>query len=116
MQVEIGNYDLVYSGAIIQFDDLPITITLPDEIEGDYKFHIYFIKDVLNPNPAATTEFIDMFNLKIFFVNFDNFNNGGIAQLWHLGTLKKKNLYLIYRVTAFPNGGKTLIVNFYTQK
>jgi hypothetical protein len=116
MKVEIGGYDLVYSETIIQFENHPIIITLRDEIEGDFIFHIYFVTNRLNPVMAVNTTSIDMFNLRIDFINFDNANNVGSTQILHFGTLRRRNLYFNYRVFDIVNCGKTLIVNFYTQK
>jgi hypothetical protein len=116
MKVEIGEYDLVYSETIIQFGNNPVKITLRDMIEGDFTFHLNFIYNPQNPAVVTNQRPINKFNVQIDFVNFNQPNFVGNTVLLHLGTLMKKNLFLNYRVFDLANAGKTLIVNFYTQK
>ncbi len=116
MTITSGNYELVASGQVIQIDDNPIKITLPDEIEGDFSFLITFTQKVDNPQILTTFNQIDKFLLQIDFVNFQGQVNVGNTSPICLGTLRELPLYLNYRVTDLANVGKTLTFNFYTKK
>ncbi|WP_163716779.1 DUF6864 domain-containing function [Mangrovibacterium lignilyticum] len=116
MQIKLGDFELIHSGVVITIDDNPITIKLPDEIEGDYTFIINFVTD--NDNKDAVTKYtaIDKFTLQIDFKNFDGFMGGGNSSLITLGSLRNLPLYLNYRVFDLNNVGKTLMYNFYVGK
>ena len=116
MKIKIGNYELIHSGLVMTIGDSPITIKLPDEIEGDYTFIINFVTD--NENKDSVTKYtgIDKFTLQMDFKNFDGFLGGGNSELIELGTLRNLPLYFNYRVFDLKNVGKTLMYNFYVGK
>ena len=116
MQIKLGDYELIHSGVVITIDDNPITIKLPDEIEGDYTFIINFVTDNDNKDSVTKYTVIDKFTLQIDFKNFDGFMGGGNSSLITLGTLRNLQLYLNYRVFDLSNVGKTLMYNFYLGK
>lgn len=43
MKITTNNYELVHSGTIIQIENTPTEIVLPDEIEGDYTIIFEFL-------------------------------------------------------------------------
>jgi len=116
MEIKIGDYDLIHSGIIITIKDNPITIKLPDEIEGDFTFIINFIADKENKETVTKYTSIDKFTLQIDFKNFDGFMGGGNSDLISLGTLRHKPLYFNYRVFDLATVGKSLLFNFYVGK
>lgn len=116
MQVKVGDYKLVYSENIIGIKDYPIIITLPDDIEGDFKFIFNFKKDSENKNSTTKFTTIDNYSLQIDFNNFDGFMGGGNSELIQVGTLRKLPLYINYRIFDLANVGKTLILNFYSRE
>lgn len=101
---------------IIQIKDLPIKIKVPDEIEGDFTFLINFNSDIENKETTSKFTAIDRFTLQVDLQNFNNFQNGGNTDLIKIGTLRKKYLYLNYRVFDLASVGKTFLFNFYTGK
>jgi len=116
MEIKVGNYVLIHSGTVIDIKDNPISITLPDDIEGDYTFIFNFKRDTNNKNPTTNISVIDKYKLQIDLVNFEGFMGGGNSELIEVGTLKKKPLFLNYRIFDLTNVGKTLIFNFYIRK
>lgn len=115
MKIELGDFDLVYSGVIIQIKDQPIKITIPDEVEGDFILHLKFTEDPSSKEALTKTTPLDKFNLEIEFSNFDGFAGGGNSDLLEIGTLRKIPLYLNYRVFQLSSGN-TLIYCLYTRK
>lgn len=116
MSIKIGEYELVSSGQVIQIDDNPISITLPDEIEGDFSFLINFKKNTEDPQVITRLTQIGKFLLQIDLINFEGQINAGSTQPINVGTLRNIPLYLNYRVLDLLNTGKTFIYNFYTKK
>jgi hypothetical protein len=116
MEITLGEYELIHSGIIIQIKDTPIKIKIPDEVEGDFTFLINFVSD--NENKATTSAFtvIDNFTVQVDLKNFTHFQNGGNTELIEIGTLRRKRLFLNYRVFDLANVGKTFLFNFYTGK
>jgi hypothetical protein len=116
MKIIIGNYELVHSGFVIQIDDNPIEITIPDEVEGDFSFIIRFLKD--KSKSGAFTNFtpLNKYTIQVDFTNFHGANGWGNTELAFLGTLRNKKLYLNYRVNDLPGVGKSLFFNFYIEK
>ena len=43
MKITTNNYELIYSGTIIQIENSPINIVLPDKSEGDYTIIFDFL-------------------------------------------------------------------------
>jgi hypothetical protein len=107
MDIELGEFQLVHSATIIE---------IPDEIEGDFTFLIYFINDPSSKDSTTNLKDINNFCLQIEFVNFENFQGGGNNEVIHVGTLRNVPLYINYRVFDLTTIGKTLIINFYTKK
>jgi hypothetical protein len=116
MEITLGEYELVHSGLVIQIKDMPIKIKVPDEVEGDFTFLINFISDTENKEATSKFTAIDKLTLQVDLKNFNNFQNGGNTELVNIGTLRKKQLYLNYRVFDLTNVGKTFFFNFYTGK
>lgn len=115
MKIEIGNYEILHSGHIIQFGDNPVRITLTDKVEGDYTIIFNFIKDDKEPNTVTRLRPEDKFTMNLDFVNFKG-NNIGNVNLIHLGTLEKRNLFINYRVSELVGVGMTILFNFMTSK
>lgn len=116
MEIKLGNYELIYSGVIITIDNHPITIKLPDEIEGDFTLVLNFVVDKENKEAVTKYTPIDKFTLQIDFKNFNGFQGGGNTNLITLGTLRNQPLYMNYRVFDLSNVGKTLMYNIYVGK
>lgn len=116
MKINVGEFELVYSSTIIQIKDYPITIVLPDEIEGDFKFIIDFMTDEKDKTTVTKFNSIDKFTIKIDFINFRSSMGAGNSDLFELGTLKHLPLFINYRVFDLPNAGHTLMINFYVGK
>ena len=116
IEIELGEFELIHSGVIIQIKDSPIKIKIPDAVEGDYTFLINFISDNENKESISNFTPIDKFTVQIDFKNFDNFQGGGNTELTEMGTLKNKPLFINYRVFDLRNVGKTFLFNFYTRK
>lgn len=116
MKISIGKYELVHSSTIIGIGDNPITIKLPDEIEGDFTFIINFVQDNENKDTVTKYTAIDNYTLQIDFKNFNGAIGTGNTELIRLGTLKKKPLYLNYRVYDLATVSKALLFNFYVEK
>ena len=115
MEITQGEYSLVHSGVVIQIKDMPIKLKVSDEIEGDFTFLINFISDNENKETTSTFTPIDKFTLQVDFKNFNHFQNGGNTELIEIGTLRKKPLFLSYRVFDLINVGKTFFFNFFTK-
>ena len=112
MKIQIGNYKLIHSETVITLKNTPTIITLPDEIEGDFKFIINFITDSKIIDTKLEQTGIDDFTLQMNFINFNSLIAGS-SNLIRLGTLQNKPLYFNYRVFNLNNTGHTLIFNFY---
>lgn len=115
MKIELGEYELVHSGVVIEIKDYPIKIKIPDPVEGDFTFLINFKDDIEKKEPLTNLVPIDNFTLQLDFVNFHNFQGGGNTNLINVGTLEHKPLFINYRVFELKEVGKTLIFNFYTK-
>lgn len=116
MEIKIGEYLLVHSGLAIQIDSLPIIVKLKDEIEGDYTFIFNFSIDSNEKGVSSLLTAIDTHTMQINLVNFDHTQNGGNTEPIEVGTLRKKPLFINYRVFDLSDCGKTLQFNFYTKE
>ena len=116
MEIKLGEYTLVHSGLVIQIDSLPITIKLIDEIEGDYTFIFNFSNETSEKGVASRFVTIDTHTLQINLINFNSIQNGGNTEPIDVGTLRKKPLFLSYRIFDLPNCGKTIQFNFYIKE
>lgn len=116
MEITSGDYTLIHSGIVIQIENLPITVKLPDEVEGDYTFIFNFINDNNAKELITVFNSNDKFTLQIELKNFNHVHNAGSREAVEVGTLKTKPLFLTYRVFDLFNCGKTFIFNFYTKE
>jgi hypothetical protein len=116
MEIKVGEYKVVHSGTIIQIDDLPITVKLRDELEGDYTFIFNFANDIKEKGLTTSANAITTHTMQINMFNFNNAQNAGNINPIDVGTLRKVPLYLSYRVFDLPNTGKTIHFNFYTKQ
>ena len=116
MKIKVGEYELIYTSTVIQFKDNPISIVLPDEIEGDFNFVFHFRTDINEKRMITSVNFVDTYNLELDFLNFDGELGAGNTELLRMGTLKKVPLFLNYRLFDLKGVGKTMIINFYTRK
>jgi len=116
LKIKIEDYDLVHSGVVIQIGQHPITVTLPDEIEGDYTIIFSFKGDETKEGMLTQLHTIDKFTLSIEFINSDKAANVGNIDLIPIGTLRNKELFLQYRVFSMNEASKTLTFNFFTGK
>ena len=112
MKIVTNNYELVHSGTIIQIENAPINIVLPDKAEGDYTIIFDFLTI---PNEKTITRMVglDKFKLKIEFINFNGKQNIGNTEPLYLGTLEHRDLYLTYRIDDLANVSKMIHYNFY---
>lgn len=95
---------------------MPIKITLPDDVEGDFAF-VFNFRDDLNVKEVVTKLIpLDKFKLQIDFINFNNSIGTGNTDLLLLGTLKNLPLYLNYRITDLDTVGKSILFNFYVKR
>lgn len=116
MKIRMEDYELVHSAVVIQIENYPIRVTLPDEIEGDYTFIFNFVTDDSSKEVVTRLSGTDKFHLNVDFVNFHKMTNGGNTTLMSVGTYKNLPLHLNYRVDTLVNVGKTLTLNFYIWK
>ncbi len=116
MKILIEDYELAYSGNVIQIKNYPIKVILPDEVEGDFTIIFNFINNSEEKEVVTKYNVLDKFTLSIDFINFDNSPTAGNSELIEIGTLKNIPLFLKYRVSNLGNAGKTLAFNFYTRK
>jgi hypothetical protein len=116
MEIKLGDFDLIYSISVIQINDLPIRIKLPDSIEGDYTITFQFTKDEQNKATITKVLPVDKFHLNVEFGNFYDSNPVGNVNLLELGTLRNLKLFLNYRVVPLVGSTRTVLFNFYTRK
>jgi hypothetical protein len=116
MEVKLGNYELFYSVSVIQIEDLPILIKLPDTFGEIYVLTFRFIKDEINKSAVTRTEPVDRLHLDVYFVNFFNPDQIGNIKLLELGTIQNFPLFLNYRVTPLKGSTRTVLFNFYIRK
>lgn len=116
MKIQHGNYELLYSSSIILIDDLPLQMTLPDEIEGDLVIVFKFKKDASVNGSITRITPIDTLHLDIEFVNFYGSEEIGNTKLMELGSLRRIPLFLNYRINALKGATRTVLLNFYLRK
>ena len=116
MKVLLGNYELIYSTTIILIDELPIQVTLEDEIEGNMEITFRFTKDESIKGSITKTIPVDKFHLNIEFANFFGNEEIGNINLMELGTLRKIPLHLNYRIMSLRGSSRTTVLNFYLRK
>lgn len=115
-KIVLGDYELVHSGVVIQINQLPIKVTLPDEVEGDFSILFTFTSDDKVEEIVTQLKAIDKFLLSVEFINSDKMLNVGNIDLIPIGTLKNKPLFLQYRIFNMKDIGRTLTFNFYIGK
>lgn len=114
MKVKIGEYELLESVTVIQFDGKDILFDIEDDIEGDIHFTLSFINDNKDQNGYTQIIALDKFNAKILI---SNVSYGGNSNIINLGTYKYKyDLSLNFRVINIIGDSKTLVFNFYIRK
>jgi hypothetical protein len=116
MKIQLENYELLYSGSIILIDDLPLQMTLSDEIEGDLVIIFKFKKDASVNGSITRLTPIDTLHLDIEFINFIGSEEIGNTKLMELGTLRKIPLFLNYRINVLKGVSRTVLLNFYLRK
>lgn len=116
MKIEIGDYEVIHSGSLIQFGGNPIKITLTDKVEGDYTIIFNFTKDEKDHKTFTRLRPVGQFVMHMDFVNFKGTNTTGNVNLIHLGTLEKRNLFINFRISELVGVGMTIIYNFITSK
>jgi hypothetical protein len=116
MEIKLGNYNLINSISVIQIDDLPIRIELPDTFGEIYVITFHFTRDDRNKSTITRTDAIDRMHLNVYFVNFNDPVQIGNIDLLELGTLQSFPLYLSYRVTPLKGATKTILFNFYIRE
>jgi hypothetical protein len=116
IDVKVGNYELVYSISVIQIENLPIQIRLPDTFGELYVLTFQFIKDQVNLSTVTRLTTKDRLHLNIDFVNFFNSEQTGNVKLLEVGTLHNYPLFLNYRVTPLKGATRTILFNFYIRK
>ena len=115
MTIKLGDYTLIHSGLIIQIENLPISITLKDDIEGDYTFIFNFTKEK-DKEISTLIRSEDTHTMKIDLINFDHSQIGGNTEIIDVGTLGTKPLFLNYRVFDLANCSKNFQFNFYIKE
>ncbi len=116
MEIKLGEFILVHSGLVLQINNLPISVKLRDEIEGDYTFIFNFSSDSSEKGLASQFNAIDTHTMQINLTNFNNIQNAGNTEIIDVGTLGMKPLFLNYRIFDLPNCGKTIQFNFYVKE
>jgi hypothetical protein len=116
MEIKLGNFELVHSITVIQIENLPIQIKLPDTYGELYVLTFQFIKDEIKKEPVTRTTPIDRLHLNIDFVNFNSPEQIGNTELLDLGTLYNYPLFLNYRVTPLRGTTRTVLFNFYIRR
>lgn len=116
MEIKIGEYKLVHSGLVIQINNLPITVKLTDEVEGDYTFIFNFSTNTNEKGVQSQFNAIDTHTMQINLLNYNSIQNGGNTEPIDVGTLRKKPLFISYRIFDLPNCGKTVQFNFYVKE
>lgn len=116
MEIKLGNYELVHSISVIQIENLPIQIKLPDSFGELYVLTFQFIKDEIKKEAVTRTTPQDRLHLNIYFVNFNSSEQIGNTKLLDLGSLHNYPLFLNYRVTPLLGATRTILFNFYIRK
>ena len=116
MKINVGEYELVHSGTVIGIKDNPITIKLPDPIEGDFVFIINFVQDPENKETVTKYTAIDNNTVQIDFKNFNGCMGTGNSNLIPIGSLKGRSLFWNYRVFDLVKVSKAFMFNFYVGK
>lgn len=116
MQINLGDYELIYSVSVIQIEELPMKVKLPDSFEGDYYITFSFTKDIENRATVTKATPIDKYHLQIDFVNFYDSEQVGNVKLMEIGTLRNLPLFLNYRIIPIRGSSRTVLLNFYTRK
>jgi hypothetical protein len=116
IEIKLGKYELIYSISVIQIENLPIQIKLPDTFGEQYVITFQFITDPLNKPPITRTTVKDKQNLIIDFVNFFDPDQIGNIKLMEVGSLRELPLFLNYRVTPLRGSTRMVLFNFYIRK
>ena len=116
MEIKLGDYELVYSLSVIQIDNSPIQISLPDTLGEIYVITFRFIHDSTINSTITRTNPIDKSHLNVDFVNFYDPEQTGNIRLLEIGLLHENPLFLNYRVTPLKGSSRTILFNFYIRK
>lgn len=114
MKIKTGQYDVLYSGTVIQIKGEPIEITLPDLKDNPLILIIKFIDDKNEKGMVTNFNLLDKHSLEITFTNFNNSLGVGNTELTELGTLNDRKLFFNYRVYDIKSIGKTFHYTFYS--
>jgi hypothetical protein len=98
IKIKNGIYDLLLSGSFIAKASDPTVLTLKGDGELELlKFIFKFENEDKDPNtPRKTTKVIDNTSLEITFINYNNILGTFTTNLWEIGSLNNRKLYLAY--------------------
>jgi len=116
IKIKSGNYDILYSGTVIQVQDEKIELTLPDGDNKGLELIINFADDENEKGQTTKYNLLDNNTLEMTLVNFNSSAGIGNTEILKLGTLNNRELYLNYRVFNIKKLGKTLHYTFYSGK
>lgn len=113
LSCKVGEYTLLDSLNLIQFQNNPISLTIPDPSEKDMELDIVFKND--SNSSESYTELMPDTGTHATMTIF-NTENGGNGQLLHLGTYGKEyGLFLNYWVTS-TGTIRSILINLYIRK
>lgn len=105
MQIKVGEYDVFESGTIVGNENEPIDFIFDQDI--GFIIRIVFKSDNVVTSPTIQGDKFDKVGGQLTFVNFNNSIGLGNVSPIKIGTFKKRELHLNYRVYSLNKGGKS---------
>ncbi len=110
MKIKMGEYDLLESGSIITEKDAKVHFFLQD-----LEYVLSFVEDDSVPIQIRTKSNTGK-KMELELVNFkDPFGAGNISP-FPMGRIGESQIFLLLRVSALKEGGKTIQYSWYTKQ
>ncbi len=105
VEVKNGDLDLFYSNSLLVDASNPTTLYLAgDANESILEFIFSFENDDKNKSkPARKFNVLGDTKMEVIFINFNNVLGTYSSDIWELGILKHRKLYMYYHVRDFSN-------------
>lgn len=113
MKIEVGKYEVISSGSIIQINDQDIKLTFADEDDTNVVLVIKFNNDSSVKEPTTKYNALDTYHMEIIFSNFNDVTGIANTETITLGTLQKREWLFNYRIYAIGTLGKLFHYTFY---
>jgi hypothetical protein len=115
LKIEVGNYDVIYSGTVITLKNSPIVLTFEPEY-ASLKFIIEFLNDLQKKEPYIKLDKSGDKSLNIWLVNMTGSFGLGNNQLIEVGYHNDKKIFLNFRVYVIKELSNTFHYTFYIEK